>query len=404
MKNFTCTYRDKEGQIRDSVIEAHSQEDVIERLTESGFLIISIVEARAKGKKKGGRVRGKKVSLEDLLMFTRQLATMLEAGIPLLQCIQTLEEQLEEGRFKTSLSTVVEDVSGGLSFSEALANQPKIFDVLYVNMVRAGEAGGFLSRILDRVADYMESAYALRSKVRSAMMYPAIVMSVATGIVILLLVKVIPVFENMFRDFNTVLPLPTRILIGTSHFLQDWGVVFLALLGVLFFVLRWYRRTPTGRYVSDKIKFDLPVFGPLLRKVAVARFSSTLAALIHSGVSIIQAMEIVSNTAGNEVIARVLRESMELTERGQPIAEAMKKSPYVPPMVCKMIEIGEATGQLDTMLNRIGEFYTQQVNTAVDGLTSLIEPIMIVFLGVVVGSIMLAMFMPIFSLSTAVTG
>lgn len=404
MKTFKCTYRNSEGQIHDKVIEAESQDAVIERLSADDNLIISIIEdvqSSGKGRKKS---KNKKVKLEDLLMFTRQLATMLDAGIPLLQCLQTLEEQAEEGQFKNTLEIVVEDLSHGLSFSEALSNHPKIFDKLYVNMVRAGEAGGFLSEILERVASYIESAYALKSKVKSAMMYPAIVMSVAVAIVILLIVKVIPVFENMFNDFNTTLPLPTRVLIGLSHFLQDWGLLLLVFLVGGVFLFRWYARTDTGRYRVDKMKFTLPVFGQLLRKVAVARFASTLAALINSGVSIIQAMEIVAETSGNEVIRRVLLESMELTEKGQPIAEAMRKSPFVPPMVCKMVEIGEATGQLDNMLERVGEFFTRQVNTAVDGLTSLIEPIMIVFLGVVVGGIMLAMFMPIFSLTTAVSG
>jgi type IV pilus assembly protein PilC len=402
MKAFRCTYRELGGKVVSARLEAESQAQLIEMLAAKGCLIFSIAEEMSGPGT--GRARGKrKVKRDEIILFVRQFATMIDAGLPLLQCLQTLEDQAEPGRFKTTLCMLVDDVTRGRSFSEALVNHPKVFDKLFINMVRAGETGGFLAEILERLATYMEAAASLRRKVKSAMLYPLIVMCIAVGVTVLLIVKVIPVFENMFKDFNAELPLPTRFLIATSHVVRGYGLFLLAALVGLFFLVRKYAQTPAGRWQFDRLKFALPIFGVLNQKVALARFASTLSTLVESGVPIIRSLEIVAETSGNELVNRVVRNAMQCTEKGEPIATALRASKFIPRMVAKMVEIGETTGRLEQMLQRIGAFYTEQVNTAVAGLTALIEPLMIVFLGVVIGGIMLSMFMPIFQLSQVVS-
>ena len=400
MKSFRCTYRDPSGKIENDRIEAENQAEVIELLSAKNFIILSITEEASKIKlrsKKSGKIKD-----EEIVIFVRQLSTMIDAGIPLLQCLQTLADQADEGRLRQVLFNLVDDVTHGKSFSETLSVYPKIFDNLFVNMVRAGETGGFLSDVLERLADYLEASVALKRKVKSALMYPAIVLSIAFLILVLLIVKVIPVFESMFMDFGAELPLPTRILIATSHFAISWWWLIVAFAIGAFLLLKWYTNTTRGRLQLHILYFNLPVFGQLIRKVAIAKFTSTLASLISSGVSIIQSLEIVSEASTNEVLKLVIIDATRRTERGDPIADAFNSSPYIPKMVSKMISIGETTGKLDALLSRVSIFYTEQVNTAVDGITSLIEPVMIVFLGVIIGSVMLAMFMPIFQMSSIV--
>jgi len=401
-KKFKCTYRITDGSIETESFDAEGQEELVNLLTAKNYLILSIAEEFVdKSKKKVGR---KKIKQDEILIFVRQLATMIDAGVPLLQCLQSLQDQLEpESSFYTVLHTIVQKVSGGASISDAFSTFPKTFDNLFVSMVRAGEAGGFLPEILNKLAVHLEQSAALKRKVKSAMMYPMIVITIAVLIVTLLIVKVIPVFENMFKDFGAELPMPTQVLINISHFVRSYGVFLLVALVGFFFFFRWYLNTTNGRLTFDGLMLKLPVVGPLIKKVAVARFSSTLAALIGSGVTIINALEIVSTTSGNEVINKVLKNAVTSTERGEPIAAALNDSPYIPRMVVKMMEIGESSGRLDTMLDKISDFYTDQINAAVAGLTSMIEPIMIAFLGIVVGGIMIAMFMPIFTLSNVVS-
>jgi len=400
MKIFRCTYR-AGANVKAERIEAESQAQLIDLLSAKGFLILSIIEEPPAA---GHRWRrGRKVKNEDLVLAVRQLATMIDAGLPLLQCLQTLEDQAEPGRFREVMHALVEDVTRGQSFSESLANHPLVFDKLFISMVRAGEAGGFLSEILDRLSTYMENAAALRRKVKSAMTYPTVIVFIAIGITVFLIVKIIPVFEKMFADFGAPLPLPTQMLIALSRLMRTWGFVMLGVVIGLFFLLRWYAKTPAGRLLFDQLKFRLPILGVLMQKIAVARFTSTLAALVESGVPIIRSLEIVSDSSGNELINNVLRDAMRRTEKGEPIADAMRASKYMPRMVTKMIEVGETTGRLDVMLKRVAAFYTDQVNTAVAGLTALIEPMLIVFLGVVVGGIVLSMFLPIFQLSNIVS-
>lgn len=404
MKAFRCTYREANGTLRSARIEAETQAEVIEELSARGCLILSVLEEPAELRRRWGwRGSRVKVKTDEVVLFVRQLATMIDAGMPLLQCLQTLEDQAEPGDFRNVLHALVEDVTRGRSFSEGLSNHPRVFDKLFISMVRAGEAGGFLAEILERLATHMEAATALRRKVKSAMMYPAVVMTVAAGITVLLIVKVIPVFERMFEEAGAALPLPTRLLIGLSHIIRGWWFVIVPSIALVVWGLRWYSGTPQGRLQVDRLKFRLPIFGPLIQKVAIARFSSTLATLLQSGVPIIKSLEIVSETSGNEVINQVLREAMERTERGEQIASALRASRYIPRMVSKMVEIGEQTGRLDQMLSRVAAFYTEQVNTTIAGLTALIEPLLIIFLGVVVGGIMLSMFLPIFKLTTVIT-
>jgi type IV pilus assembly protein PilC len=402
-KTFRCTYRDGNGKIVTELLTGESQAHVVDTVASRAGLILAITETALEGEQKARRRSRRRIKQDELVMMVRQLATMIDAGMPLLQCLQTLEDQTEPGRLRETLHTLAADVTRGRSFSDALAYHPRVFDKLFVSMVRAGETGGFLAEILERLAVHMESAASLRRKVKAAMMYPAVVVCVAIVVTVLLIVKVIPVFERMFDDFKAELPLPTKLLIGFSHFLRGYGLFVLFAIIAAGFALRWYINTPHGRLQFDRFKFMLPVFGALNRKVSVARFTVTLSTLIESGVPIIRSLEIVSETSGNEIINRVLRDAMHRTEKGEPIADSMKSSKFIPRMVAKMIEVGEATGRLDQMLHRIGMFYTDQVNTAVAGLTALVEPLMIVFLGVMVGGIMLCMFLPIFQLSQVVS-
>ncbi len=401
MKSFKCSYRIGDGRIETESFQAEGQDELVALLTAKNYMILSISEEVAQATKK---IKSrKKIKQDEILIFVRQLATMIDAGVPLLQCLQALEDQLEPNSgFYKVLHSIVEKVTGGSSLSDAFSLHPKTFDGLFVNMVRAGETGGFLPEILNRLATHMEHAASLKRKVKSAMMYPIIVISVAVIIVTLLIVKVIPVFENMFKDFGADLPMPTQILINVSHFVRNFGIFILIAIIGLFFLFRWYCNTKDGRYIVDGMKFKIPIIGDIIKKVSVARFSSTLAALIGSGVSIINALEIVSTTSGNEVINRVLKQATLATESGEPVASALKNSSHIPQMVVKMIEIGESSGRLDSMLERISAFYTDQIDAAISGLTSLIEPLMIAFLGIVVGGIMVAMFMPIFTLSNVV--
>jgi len=403
MKAFRCTYREANGTISSARIAAATQAEAVEQLAGRDCLVLSIVEEPADMSGVRWRRSRVRVKNEEIVLFVRQLATMIDAGLPLLQCLQTLEDQAEPGQFRTVVHGLVEDVTRGRSFSESLGNHPRVFDKLFISMVRAGETGGFLAEILERLASHMENAASLRRKVKSALMYPAVVMTIAAAITVLLIVKVIPVFERMFEESGAELPLATRLLIGLSHLLRTWWYVMVPVLGGLVWLARWYCRTPQGRMRADRMKFKLPVFGALIQKVAIARFSSTLATLLQSGVPIIKSLEIVSESSGNEVINAVLHDAMERTEHGEQMANALRASPFIPRMVSKMVEVGENTGRLDQMLGRVAAFFTDQVNTTIAGLTALIEPLLIILLGIVVGGIMLSMFLPIFKLTTVIS-
>ena len=346
----------------------------------------------------------KSVGVKDLSVFTRQFATMVNAGLPLVQCLDVLGRQLEKPHFKVVVQQVMADVEGGSTLAEALEKHPKIFSGLYVNMIAAGEAGGILDVILSRLAVFLEKADALQRKVKGAMTYPTIVLTVAGGACIFMLMFVIPVFAKMFSDFGGELPAPTRIVMNLSNFLRDfWWALGGGSLAA-FFGFRAYRNTVKGRFATDKLSLGFPILGNVLRKSAVARFTRTLGTLIGSGVPILQGLEITSRTAGNMVIQRAIENTSKSISQGDTIASPLKESGVFPPMVVQMISIGEQTGALDEMLSKVADFYDDEVDAAVEALTAAIEPIMIVVMGTMVGGMLIAMYLPMFKMSSIVGG
>jgi type IV pilus assembly protein PilC len=344
-----------------------------------------------------------RIKTKDLVIFTRQFATMIDAGLPLVQCLQILGEQQENPTFREIIQQVRSDVEQGSTFADALAKHPKPFDALYVNLVAAGEIGGILDTILNRLAVYLEKADALARKVRGAMVYPGTVLTVAVGVMVLMLVKIIPTFEAMFHDFGGQLPGPTQAVINMSHWMQEWLVWFLAGLAVglsCFFQAR--RRVPSFRRRTDALALRLPVFGPLLRKVAVARFTRTLGTMIASGVPILDGLEIVAKTAGNMVVEEALRDVRSAISEGKTIAEPLQESNVFPGMVVHMIAVGEETGAMENMLTKIADFYDDEVDAAVEALTAMLEPMMMVLLGGTVGGMLVAMYLPIFKIAETI--
>ncbi|MFH1061784.1 MAG: type II secretion system F family protein [Candidatus Omnitrophota bacterium] len=397
MPLFKYVAKDEDGNAVDDLIEAKDEMVALDMLRVKNLIIISITEQKqAKAKAKTG---GKKIKAEELVIFSRQLATMVNAGIPLVQSLDILSEQMESITFRHVVTTIRSDVESGSSLSAALEKHPKVFTMLYTNMVRAGETSGMLDEILERLAGYLEKSGSLARKVKSAMVYPAVVSMMAIGITLVLLLKVIPTFKEIFASLGGTLPLPTQILINISDTLQVYFIYVVAALVAIGFAVAKVIQTPQGKLRFDQLKLGLPVFGPLLRKVAVARFSRTLSTLIRSGVPILGALEIVGKTSGNVVIEAAVESSRVGIREGESIASPLAKSKAFPPMVTRMISVGEESGELEKMLTKIADFYEDQVDAAVSGLTSLIEPLIIAFLGLVVGSIVIAMFLPIFKIS-----
>jgi type IV pilus assembly protein PilC len=341
----------------------------------------------------------KGVGAKDVVVFTRQFATMIDAGLPLVQCLEILGGQQENKTFKKIILETKADVESGSTFSDALRKHPAAFDRLYVNLVAAGEVGGILDTILNRLAAYMEKAEALKRKVKSAMVYPASVVVIAVGVVVLMLLKVIPVFEKMFADFGGTLPGPTQMVIHASHVVQAYFVhgIVLAILAVI--GLRYFYSTEGGRLFIDKTLLRLPVLGTVLRKVAVARFSRTLGTMLSSGVPILEALEIVARTAGNVVIERAILATKASIAEGKTIAEPLAASKVFPGMVVQMVSVGEQTGAMDAMLGKIADFYDDEVDAAVAAMTSLLEPALMVVLGGTIGTLLIAMYLPIFKIA-----
>ena len=343
-----------------------------------------------------------KVKIRDLVVFTRQLATMIDAGLPLVQCLDILGQQQPSKVFKKVVLTVKSDLEGGMTFADSLAKHPKAFDKLYVNLIAAGEVGGILDTILNRLAAYMEKADELKRKVRGAMVYPISVSVIAAVVVVVMLVKVIPVFEKMFADFGGELPGPTKMVLQLSNFMQNYIHFGIGFVIALTFLLRWIYSTKKGQLFFDNVFLVIPIFGSLIRKVAVARFSRTMSTMLSSGVPILDALEIVGRTAGNVVIERAIMATKASISEGKTIAEPLAQSKVFPSMVVQMIAVGEQTGAIDTMLSKIADFYDAEVDVAVDALTSLLEPIMMVGLGGTVGTLLVAMYLPIFKIAEAV--
>ena len=344
----------------------------------------------------------KKVNQRSIAIFTRQLATMIDAGLPLVQSLEILSQQQESKAFKNIIRVIREDVEGGSTFAGALKKHPSTFNDLYTNLVVAGEEGGILDNILNRLANYIEKSEALKKKVKSALIYPATIVGVAVIVVGILMIFVIPVFEAMFKSSGQNLPLPTLIVVTLSKMIKKYVVIFIPAMVLLFFILRKYYQTQNGRAVVDRLLLKLPVFGSLFKKIAVARFSRTLGTLVSSGVPILDGLTIVSRTSGNRVIETAILNARASIREGETIAEPLSRSNIFPPMVIQMISVGESTGALDTMLSKIADFYEEEVDIAVVNLTSLLEPLLMVFLGIVIGGVVISMYLPIFNMANAI--
>ncbi|HEY5218499.1 MAG TPA: type II secretion system F family protein [Gemmatimonadaceae bacterium] len=396
MPTYSYTARTANGQLKNDTMEAANRDEVIASLRKQRLTVVKVDEGS--GKKK----RGGKIGMRDIVIFTRQFSTMINSGLPLVQALDILAQQSESPALRDTTRQVVFDVESGHTVADALRKHPRAFTDLYVNMVAAGEAGGILDTILLRLAVFMEKNDALLRKVKGAMIYPAVIMSVAGTAIAVLLIFVIPVFQTMFGSVNLALPLPTRIVIGLSSFLTHfWWAVFGG-LGLGGYMLKKYYATSDGKLVIDRLMLQAPVLGDVLRKTAVSRFTRTLGTLIGSGVSILEGLEITAKTAGNRVIQDAIMESRASIAGGETISAPLKKSNVFPPMVISMINVGEQTGGLDEMLSKIADFYDEEVDAAVSNLLALMEPVMIVFLGVVVGGMVVAMYLPIFDMVNAV--
>ena len=397
MPAFTYTARTAQGELKTATIEAPTREDVVAQLRRQRLSVVKVdEETKAKKPRRGS------VKMRDVVIFTRQFSTMINAGLPLVQALDILAKQTENKNLANVTRSVVFDVESGHTVADALAKHPNAFSELYVNMVAAGEAGGILDTILMRLATFLEKNDALIRKVKGAMIYPGVIVSVAVIAITVLLIFVIPVFETMFASVGLALPLPTRIVIGLSKFLKGfWWAIGGSMIGFTFLFRRYYA-TPSGKLTIDKTMLRIPVLGDVLRKSAVSRFTRTLGTLISSGVSILDGLEITAKTAGNRVIQDAIMQSRSSIASGETIAAPLQKSNVFPPMVISMIAVGEQTGGLDEMLSKIADFYDEEVDAAVSGLLSLLEPLMIVFLGVVVGGMVVAMYLPIFDMINAV--
>ena len=397
MNTYQYSAKDKNGYTIVGMIDAASEAEVAEALHKKELIVISIKPAPKKAVK--ARAKIKKVKLEDLVIFSRQLATMIDAGIPLVHALGILAEQTESAKLKEVVSLVRQDIEGGMSFCDALAKHPAVFSELFINMAKAGETSGMLDEVLDRLAAYLEKQAALVRKIRSSLVYPTVVIIMAILITALLLLKVVPTFKGIFSTLGGQLPLPTQILIGISEFLQRRFVLFMIMVIVIGFVFKRYISTPKGRFKFDFYKLKAPVLGPLFRKIAVAKFSRTFCTLVKSGVAILNALDIVSKTAGNKVIEEAVLSCTRGVRDGEPISQPLSKSGVFPPMVCRMINVGEQTGQLEKMLSKIADFYEDQVDAAAAALTSLIEPLVIAILGIIIGGIVISLFLPIFKIT-----
>ncbi|MBW7932642.1 MAG: type II secretion system F family protein [Gemmatimonadaceae bacterium] len=397
MPSFQYTARDAKGELKTGTLEAATKDEVMTQLRQKRMNVVK-VEEQAKAKQKTGGA----IAMRDIVIFTRQFSTMINSGLPLVQALDILSKQTENKALAAVTRQVVFDVESGHTVADALAKHPNAFTDLYVNMVAAGEAGGILDTILMRLATFMEKNDALVRKVKGAMIYPGVIMSVAGIAIVVLLIFVIPVFQSMFASVGLALPLPTRIVINMSEFLQGyWWMVGLGAFGGYKGIQKWYA-TPDGKLKLDKLMLQMPVLGDVLRKSAVSRFTRTLGTLISSGVSILDGLEITAKTAGNRVIQDAIMASRSSIAGGDTISAPLAKSNVFPPMVISMIAVGEQTGGLDEMLSKIADFYDEEVDAAVSGLLALMEPIMIVFLGVVVGGMVVAMYLPIFDMINAV--
>lgn len=403
MGKFMWEGKTRVGGTMTGEIEAPNEAFVIAQLRRQQIVPVKI---KPKPRDLGFSLLGRrgKVSKRELAIFTRQFATMIDAGLPLVQCLDILGLQQENQAFKKVILKVKEDVESGSTFADALGKHPHVFDELFVNLVSAGEVGGILDTILSRLAAYIEKAMKLAKQVKSAMVYPSTILAVALIVTVVLLVYVIPIFGAMFDDFGATLPVPTQFVLAISAYTRKYFLVGVVLLVLLVMGIRWYYKQENGRRRIDRLLLRVPILGDLLRKIAVARFSRTLGTMVSSGVPILESMDIVAKSAGNKIIEEAILKARTSISEGKTIAEPLADSKVFPVMVTQMVSVGEATGALDTMLNKIADFYDDEVDSAVGALTSLLEPMLMIFLGVVIGGLVIAMYLPIFKLAGVVGG
>lgn len=396
---FKWSGKNSRGTIESGEVVAASREEVIAILRRRNITPTVISEKTAKKKFGfGGKVKDK-----DIVVFTRQFATMIDAGLPLVQALEILSTQVENKNLARTVSNVKLDVEAGSTYADALRKHPRVFSELYVNMVAAGEAGGILDTILNRLATYIEKAMKLKKKVKGAMIYPAVVTSVAVAVLAIIMVFVVPTFSKMFASMGGTLPLPTRIIISISNFVGGiGGLIIFATIVAIVIAITQIRRTENGRRATDAILLKLPIFGMILNKVAVAKFTRTLGTLVSSGVPILDGLDITAKTSGNKVIEYAVRDVRRAVAEGKTLAEPLSKTKVFPPMVTHMIAVGESTGALDAMLGKIADFYDDEVDAAVSNLTAMLEPLLMVFLGTTVGFIVVALYLPIFKMGTLI--
>ncbi len=403
MATFAYAGRTKSGAVKKGELVAKSRDEAVDQLRRQSVVVTSLEE---KAGKEGFSFKlGSGVSEKDLVVFTRQFGTMINAGLPLIQCLEILSTQSENAALRKSVGEIKVQVEGGSTFSDALRKHPKIFDDLYVNMVHAGEVGGLLDTILGRLSKHIEKAMKLKGQIKSALVYPAAIVGIAGIVITVLMIWVIPVFEKMFKEMSggkMALPGPTQLVIDMSNFAQgNWYIILGVIVAIVVAVKKYYA-TPQGKLAIDKLLLKLPVFGDLIRKASVAKFTRTLGTLLASGVPLLEALTICAKTSGNKVVEGALLDAKVSISGGKTIAEPLAKSGTFPKMVTHMISVGESTGALDSMLGKIADFYEDEVDQAVTNLTALLEPRMMVFLGVTVGFIVVAMYLPIFTMASAI--
>jgi len=398
---FKYNVRDKTGKVVSGRLEGENREAVATKLRQMGYIVLDLNEDRLSQLNK--ITFGTSVKSKDITIFARQFATMINAGLSLTKCLSILGAQSDSKELRDIITQLGKDVEAGQSLSEAMVKHPKVFPPLFYNMVRAGETGGVLDEVLLRVADHFEQEAQLKGRIKSAMTYPIAMGALVLLVLVAMMIFVVPTFQKMFSDMGGTLPLPTQILVAVSEGARSWpGLVVVAVVIALVVLFRWWISTESGRMIWDGIKLRMPIVGPLVRKTALARFTRTFGTLVSAGVPILSALDIVSDTAGNEVVATAVKKVRSAIKEGETIAKPLSESPVFPSMVVQMIAVGEETGALDQMLNKIADFYDEEVRAAVDSLTSIIEPIMMATLGLVVGGIIVALYMPMFQVITLV--
>ncbi len=401
MSTFTYAVRDKAGKVVKGKLDGDSKDAVQAKLAQMGYIILEL-------DKQGGLAGlssvkfGTGVKPKDITIFARQFSTMINAGLSLTKCLSILSAQTESAGLRDVIAQIGKDVEAGQSLSDSLAKHPKVFPPIFVNMVRAGETGGVLDEVLNRVADHFESEQKLKGKIKSAMTYPLAMGGLVLVVLAAMMMFVVPTFEKMFNDMGGKLPFVTQLLVDVSHFVAGWGGLMVVVVVVALVALfKWWSKGP-GKTIWDGAKLNMPIFGSLIRKISLAKFTRTFGTLVSAGVPILSALDIVADTAGNQVVANAVMRARSAIKEGETIAKPLSESKVFPSMLVQMIAVGEETGALDTMLNKIADFYDEEVSTAVDGLTSLIEPLMMASLGVIVGGMVIALYLPMFTIITLV--